>query len=525
MPLASLEEKDALAYLDARGVAATHHAKVVEFARGHPLALSLLADVCAHHPGEPYWPEVSPDIVGALVSRFVHEVHTEDQRRALEACAVVRACSEALLGSLLDLPPASSTLSTLFAWLRGLSFIESGKYGLFPHDLARDVLVTDLKWRDPDGYRRLVERAHAYNAERMKTDGRFISDVVFLHRLNPAVAPFLMWAETPGHRVEAATASDVPALLALVEHHEGAGSRALAAHWFDRQLDNVMVVRGATPALEGFVALVSLDRAMPEEIAADPGTRAAWAFVSKQGGLAPGKSAVIFRFWMARESYQSASPAQNACMLVILHHEVMTPDLAFSFWPCADPEYFAEVTKFSSSPRVPEADYEAGGRRYGVYMHDWRTTTPAAWLAGLTKRATGAAAAVPPRPVNATLLGREEFDAAARDALRSFGNARALRDNPLVRSALVARKITADTDPAGILVTLLRDAATALEGTARGKKAYRAIHATFLDPAPSQERAAEKLDVPFSTYRRHLTEGLTEIVGALWQEELLARRK
>jgi hypothetical protein len=229
----------------------------------------------------------------------------------------------------------------------------------------------------------------------------------------------------------------------------------------------------------------------------------------------------MFRFWMARDTYQSASPAQSVCMLVILHHEITTPHLAFSFWPCADPEYFAEVTKFSSSPRVPEADFEAGGRRYGVYLHDWRTTTPMAWLAQLAKRASGAAPPAPPSPSRAAPLVRSAFDTAVRDALKNLGNVRALRDNALVRTALVSQGAG---DPASVLVMLVRDAASALAGTARGKKAYRAIEATFLDPAESQESAAEKLELPFSTYRRHLGEGITEIVGSLWQQELLARR-
>ena len=33
----------------------------------------------------------------------------------------------------------------LFEWLRNLSFIESGPLGLFPHDLAREALVADLR--------------------------------------------------------------------------------------------------------------------------------------------------------------------------------------------------------------------------------------------------------------------------------------------------------------------------------------------------------------------------------------------
>jgi hypothetical protein len=33
----------------------------------------------------------------------------------------------------------------LFGWLRGLSFIEQGPEGVFPHDLAREVLDSDLR--------------------------------------------------------------------------------------------------------------------------------------------------------------------------------------------------------------------------------------------------------------------------------------------------------------------------------------------------------------------------------------------
>ena len=36
----------------------------------------------------------------------------------------------------------------LFAWLCERSFVESGAYGAFPHDLAREVIDADLRWRD-----------------------------------------------------------------------------------------------------------------------------------------------------------------------------------------------------------------------------------------------------------------------------------------------------------------------------------------------------------------------------------------
>ena len=43
---------------------------------------------------------------------------------------------------------------------------------------------------------------------------------------------------------------------------------------------------------------------------------------------------------------------------------------------------------------------------------------------------------------------------------------------------------------------------------------------TYLRPAPTQEAAAELLGLPFSTYRRHLSQGVGRIVAWLWDREL-----
>ena len=42
--------------------------------------------------------------------------------------------------------------------------------------------------------------------------------------------------------------------------------------------------------------------------------------------------------------------------------------------------------------------------------------------------------------------------------------------------------------------------------------------------APTQEAAAEVLDLPFSTYRRHLAAALSELTDLLWAVEIGAVR-
>ena len=55
-------------------------------------------------------------------------------------------------GLLAELNPGNGRACNLFRWLRELSFMETGWRGLFPHDVAREALLADLRWRNPERY-------------------------------------------------------------------------------------------------------------------------------------------------------------------------------------------------------------------------------------------------------------------------------------------------------------------------------------------------------------------------------------
>jgi len=71
-----------------------------------------------------------------------------------------------------------------------------------------------------------------------------------------------------------------------------------------------------------------------------------------------------------------------------------------------------------------------------------------------------------------------------------------------------------------MLVSLVQEAVDALQRSPREAKLHRALYHTYLQPAPTQEHAAELLDLPFSTFRRHLKAGITRVTEMLWQKEI-----
>ena len=91
--------------------------------------------------------------------------------------------------------------------------------------------------------------------------------------------------------------------------------------------------------------------------------------------------------------------------------------------------------------------------------------------------------------------------------------------NALLASRLVTDR-TGDLSPSETLRHLVRRSVEELNSHPRDQRLYRALYRTFLNPAGTQERAAELLDLPFSTYRAHLRAGTQRVIELLWHQEL-----
>ena len=490
------------------------------------MALSLVADVFAQRGDLQFQPETVPDIVKTLLEQFVQKVPGPAHRAALEVCPLVRITTELLLADMLEIPDAHD----LFDWLQNLSFMEHSPEGLFPHDLAREALMTDLRWRNPDWYAELHRRARAHYLSRLnQTSGpaqaRVLLDYIYLHRDNPLVKPFFEWKLTGNFITEPMQPADMPALKGMVAVHEGDISARLASYWFSRQPETVLVIRDSKREAVGFVMMLSIGQITTQDLQADLSVKAAWDYLQNQAPLRSGEIGTLFRFWMASDTYQAVSPIQSLIFVNIVRHYLTTPGLAFTFIPCADPDFWADVFAYADLARLPQADFTVDGRHYGMYGHDWRAVPPMTWLEILGAREIATSPETPP-PTTAEpviVLSQTEFGAAVQAALRDYSRPEIMRGNPLLRSRLVVEKVgmnATETERIAALRNLVRETADSLQSAPRLAKFYRPLYHTYFQPATTQEQAAEVLDLPFSTYRRHLKSGITRVVEMLWMHEL-----
>jgi hypothetical protein len=572
LPLRNLPRRMGMAYLERRGIDEGLRERILSFSHGHPLSLSLAADAAAQDPGAEFDPVDSPDLMGTLVQRFLERVPSDRHRKALEACALVRVCTEPLLDTLLgdmdDTAPASSSPANgrdisertvigapsrngtsgsahdLFQWLRDLSFIETSETGIFPHDIVRTAISADLRWRDEASFREMQQRARSHYLDALdavtsgpdarepggsQSSQHILTDYLFLFRQNPIVRPFFQrlrdeWnAGDPPVR-DAPREEDRKPLREMVHAHEGEASAELFDYWWDHQASETQVFRDGEETPAGFLMHVDLRHVSVDDRETDPGIDAACAFLEKEAPLRSGETAAHFRFWMSRDAYQDISPVQSLISAYRVRFYLTTPSLAYTFVPTPQPERWELLFAYGDMHRVEGAGYTVGDRDYAVFGHDWRVTPPRAWLDQLAERDLSSSMPEPSASgPTMIVLSRSDFDDAVKEAFKAHARPEAMHDNPLLRSRMVAQEVGLDAsveDRVEFLRERLDETAYSLDGDPKTAKYYRAVRATYLNPQPTQERAAEHLGLAFSTYRRYLKRGLEHVADLLWRDEI-----
>jgi hypothetical protein len=522
--LRNLDPGDSRDYLAASGVESGLHDRLVDLTHGHPLALSLYTDVVVRG-GEVGEDAHDPNLVGDLVHGFVDVAPDAAERTVLAACAQARVTTEALLRDVLGDAPADESAKR-FAWLQGLSFIEVGADGLFPHDLARDVLDADLRWRDAAEYTRIFRRVTEHIRGRLRgTQGRAqqqaISDLKFLFRHIPGILSPINWEAWGHHHPEASTPDDRDAVLEVIATVEGDEAARIAAAWWASQPEGFWVLRDAADEVRGVVCLVDLTAASEADLAGDPGAQAVWQHAHARRPPRPGEVVTQTRFIVDREASHGPSPTLNAVPIVTLQRQLATPNLAWDYLTMHEPDEWDDFFALADLHRVPEVDFEVAGRRFGVFAHDYRERSVDALIDLWIERSLAQDPTLQAAPGPSLLvLSQAEFTEAVRQALRDLTRPELLARNPLLRTRLLHEEAGDAAPDAATLTAVVRSAIDRLRGHPRDDKLLRAVERTYVDPAPTQEAAAARLGLPFSTYRRHLTQGVERVVSWLWDREV-----
>ncbi|MFK0252803.1 ATP-binding protein [Streptomyces sp. NPDC090445] len=513
--LRNLPPEDAARLLSARGLRPEAHRAVLAFTGGNPLALTLAAAVAATEEKVRDGWKPSQDVISTLLSELLGDIPGPAYRRALEICAHTHVTSESLLRVLMgDQAPE------LFAWLRRQPFIESTEAGLFPHDVVREALEADLRWRDPEGFADMHRTVHRHLVERVRTvaEAQLLpatSDLLFLYRREAAVN-FHKWRTGDHVKDEPYAAADRDRVLQLAETAEGGESADICRFWLDHRPEAFRVYRSMqTGEVVAFFAWLRLREPLGTDI--DPIVDAAWTHVRATAPLRPGDHMALARFHVHPPRYQRTSAPMDLMHWRGLGEIFRADRLGWTFVVKRDDGHWDDYMRhFAMPPLDPRP--RVGRHDHVLFGHDWRAQPVGPWLEERSNTILSRSPE-PPTPSHGgaherlVVLSKPEFDTAVRDALRALRRPDTLAGNPLNHSRVV-------TESAKTLPELLVGAIGMLREGRSGDKHHRALTTTYLSGVPTQEAAAERLGLPFSTYRRHLTSGVDRLSDILWRGEL-----
>jgi hypothetical protein len=521
LPLKNLDAADTCHYLELRGIVGDRNEAVRAFCHGHPLALALAVEAELQAGGGPITagsPGSDPDIVGALFERFVHELPDETSRTSLEVCALTRHLREDLLADFVGAEAASSA----FSWLRRLSFVERSQHGVRLHDVARSVVLRDLRWRNPTRFEALFSRMLHVLAERAEKAGvgdplQKMQEIQDFMRLAPEMRDQV--EPTPAEQLafDAATADDAPSIEKMLRAHEGDESVATFRRWFAVQREGFIVVRSHADAVLGFAGTLSLDERAGSD--ADPRIRSVWQHASPLLGSERGR--VLYTpFWMTGDGYHRIDQARLALGAGMARRLVGPEPLALAYVHTTSTEADIAGLERTGARIVRELAFRQGGVEQVVGVYDWRSVTPLQWYVRCLRSMDAPAGAALPDPERPVTLDRDQFDAEVRAALRALHDPSRLKLSPLVNASFIGEGPEGRGARATRLRAALLQQIEGLRGAPQGDRQHRALHATFVDVAENQELAAERLGMAYSTFRRYLAAGVIRVIDELWSREL-----
>jgi hypothetical protein len=521
--LRDLSRAESVALLREHAVAPAMYRSLLANVGGHPLALRLAADAVTGSPATTEGWTLTRDVTETLLSHLVGRVPSQQHRRVLEACALLMTTTQDLLRAVL---PEPDTAPEMFAWLRSLPLIEPVKHGLRPHALIRDLLDRDFRWRDPQGYLEMQSRVRATLVERARraTDAEVLPTIAalnFLHRRH-ALPGYVGRQGDAGLIHGPLQPDDIPEVLRLATLAEGEQTAEIVRFWLGRRPEDFHVFR--TPdggPVIAFMTWLKLQFPDPQEGAVDPVVEAAWTHARAAGPLRAGEHLGIARFGVTLAAYQPPSKVSELFGLMITAEWLHDDRMAWSFMVFDDPNFWGPLMHYLDQFPARETA-RVGDRTYTLFAHDWRAVPVDAWLEHNGKMLQSGPQPLPsstdPARAGLVVLSRPEFDLAVRDALRDWGRPSQLSSNPLTFGRLIADRDQAN--PTRALRDVIADAVAELGTDPRHAKVHQALNVTFIRGALTQQAAANQLGLPFSTYRRHLTAGITLICDRLWEQEL-----
>lgn len=390
LPLSSLSEMDAEAFLLGQGIRKPDGALIARATHRHPLALKLAAAAVREAAPE-HWPTGIPlqHALDELTRIFLEDVGDAITTRVLEGSAVVRRVTISLLQALFpDLAPQD-------AWerLRRLPFVDGASDGLMIHDAVREAIARSLHASDPGRYLEYRRAAWRQLAREAGSAGggdlwRYTADMLFMIE-NPVVREAFFPSGSLALTVEKAGPTDEWALIDITHACEGVEAADALLAWWRRLPQAFSLVRDGEGRRVGFYCTFRSDEIEPAWLLDDP-VMNQWYSHLKHHPMPRGEIALFCRRWLSMDDGDAPGDVQAAVWLDLKRtYMELRPRLRRVYLTVMNMDDYAAVARRLGFTVLADRTVVLDGDSYHSAVLDFGPASVDGWLADLAAAELG----------------------------------------------------------------------------------------------------------------------------------------
>ncbi|MGP3963185.1 BTAD domain-containing putative transcriptional regulator [Nonomuraea sp. 3N208] len=380
--LEALTVRESTALVEARGVDPGLRRSIVDFAAGHPFALSLAAEVgrSMSATGQPSRRDAVRYVADNVLALLAGSVPTDAHRWALYVCAHARHTTEDLLRAVVP----GGQAAELFDWLRAQPCVETAAHGLDVNGVLREVLDYHLRWRDPVGYERMHRRIRHYVMGELLRDARdphacvaVMRTIGHLRRRGGVVCRYVSKVGEEDARASGATPADHDELVTMARESHGEFTAASVRFWLNRQPGAFSLLRcRKSNRLRAFMSRLTLRTPEKEELEGDPVVGEIWHDVSRRMAVPPRAHIAITRHLICPGFEAEPSPITDVFQAWTMRGWLHEPGLAASYLVVADGQLWRPLMDYLGQD---ELERVRADRPYAIFGHDWLADPPEQW--------------------------------------------------------------------------------------------------------------------------------------------------
>lgn len=508
-PLADGQARRLLAGLGVTGEEAVD--AIVDLAGGSPLLLCVAAEVHrAGGTGDLAQPGIPGEAARPLIARMSRELRRPDVRELLQAASLVRTFDEELLAAVAGPVPPEA-----FDALCELSVVRVTAAGARLHDIVRQTVSAELRWRAPERYSRLRRRAGEHLLARAAADGGRHVVPELLHLVGETVGPrrFFADASDRGVSLRPACDGDLPELERVCR--DGRHNFGWAAAHRLRELRADFAV-----AMDWFV-VATVDQQPVAYSYSLPLHRDTWSGVGSARGcyfsvLPPDESAAIRQAppgaapaflivgTVALENYGSAEPALRLATFTNRHVRASSVRHSYVLMPQGSP-FEATAVSLGMSRRLTGIEMQPGEPLAEEWILDYGQLGLPSWVQ------RSLSLPEPGSPLD--LMNDEVLAAQVKLALEDLYRPASLAQSPLIRLGCAGPATGRATGLRALLLRLLDDLGKA--DRARDREAAALLISYYVKRVGSHEIVARRLGLARTTFYRRLHHGLALLAARI----------